>query len=200
MMTIIHEQDEDDSKEFYDDYARKLKAYHLELMDMCGYYFPLVSVELDGWRGKYGEDVNHFKATPRNPFHVSVGAIIKNGVGEYLLINKNANASSDRQYSFMTGTIDANESPETTLHRELLEEMGAISEIVRFAGSTITRATSECDLKFTFQKCTLWYEVELKSFDVNNATDLQGSVEFLSLDSIEPSTKDLDRWPEWLLT
>lgn len=50
-----------------------------------------------------------YKGTPANPFHVSVGAVLRDEEGLYLLIRSND------VYSFMCGTIEDHESPEQTL-------------------------------------------------------------------------------------
>lgn len=137
--------------------------------------------------------MSKLKATIENPYHVSIGAIIRDHNGSYVVI-KSGNATA-----FMCGTIEDGETPEQTLHRELYEEMGATGKITRYAGSSIINATIEMGADFTFQKCILWFDVTLTTCDLAKATDPQGSIVVIAPEKLKLETKDNGRWPHGLI-
>ena len=134
-----------------------------------------------------------FKGTIANPYHVSVGAIIRDDKGDYILIK------SGDKFSFMCGTIENNESPQQTLRRELHEELGAFGHVIRFAGSSLIDATVEMGADFPFQKCILWFEVELGAMDYRDATDPQGQPIAIDYEQLKIVNKDNGRWPHGII-
>lgn len=134
-----------------------------------------------------------FRATPENPFHVSVGAVLRDGLGSFLLL-KNGD-----EYSFMCGTINDQETPEGALRRELAEEMGAYCVDRRYMGASVIDATVEKGAPFPYQKTILWFDCLLTSINTKDITDPSGTVCLFEPDKLPLLKKDYGRWPHGLI-
>ncbi len=111
-------------------------------------------------------NINHFRATKENPFHISIGGLVYNEAGKILVHhfkNKKMGLSTfENLYLLLRETMEPNESIEQTLHRGLLEEFGATGETVRFLGSLQSRYP----LDGTWvEKTTLYFLVKYTGHD-----------------------------------
>ncbi|CAN5333292.1 hypothetical protein BH10PSE12_BH10PSE12_02530 [soil metagenome] len=124
-----------------------------------------------------------FQATSNNPFHLSVGAIVRDDAGLFVLFRKGA------AHAFMTETVEARESVEDAVHRGLMEEMGATATIQRYCGSSTIQTT---DHRGPWQKTVLWFECTLGA--MGGPSDIP-DWEIVHLESLDGVEIDQGRWP-----
>lgn len=127
-----------------------------------------------------------FRAVNENPYHLSVGVILKTEEGWYVLHRR------DDVYSCVTGTVDDNESLEECVHREVMEEMGVTCSIDSYAGGTICTVA---DQRGTFQKTTVWFMCTKTSEYGMRTDDLDASVVEIPEEGLCIVDTDLPRWP-----
>lgn len=103
---------------------------------------------------------NHFKATPQNPFHLSVGAVVLNDEGKVACHHfSEFELDGERLtdfYILMRETMEPDESIEQALDRGLMEEFGIKAELVRYLGSII----SSFGAASAVQKTTIYFEMK----------------------------------------
>lgn len=127
--------------------------------------------------------MSKFKATKDNPYHLSVGAILTDDQGRFIVIKL-----ADGRRSMMTETVEDGESLEAALHRGLSEEMQAQGIIKSFAGATQCAVHDERGI---WQKTTVWFKASALNVPHWACMDC----EFVSaLNDIEQI--DESRWPD----
>ncbi|MDQ6985528.1 MAG: hypothetical protein Q9M91_01835 [Candidatus Dojkabacteria bacterium] len=80
---------------------------------------------------------NFFQASPENPYHLSIGAVLLDQENRIICHHFNKVGSFEDVYLLMTETIRSNETIENAIQRGLLEEFGATGVIERFLGTEI---------------------------------------------------------------
>ncbi len=139
------------------------------------------------------DDRDLYRSKPGRLPHLSVGAILRNRSGAYVLHSKGG------IYSFMTGTLEAGETPEQCLHRELSEEMGATCRIVAYAGTSVVECESEAAHPYPMQKAIIWFDCELLATGGARVDDLDGNVVLIHPDELGSVAQDRGRWPHGLI-
>lgn len=86
---------------------------------------------------------NYFIGTKENPYHLSIGGVLKNAEGKICChyfdhISHPAFGAYDNFYLLMRETIEPGESIEQCLHRGLSEEFGATAELKSYLGSIVS--------------------------------------------------------------
>ncbi len=125
---------------------------------------------------------NHYEATERNPFHLSVCGLVFDSNGKILVHHlenyKTTRVFFPHLFTLMRETMELKETPEQTLHRGLEEEFGMIGEVDRFLGSL---TTSFLRGRVEVQKTTLWFSVMFVSNNLPRHHDEGDSSEANSL-------------------
>jgi ADP-ribose pyrophosphatase YjhB (NUDIX family) len=103
---------------------------------------------------------NHFSATPQNPYHLSVGAVVLNDEGKvachhFVEFELDGERLTDF-YILMRETMEPDESIEEALDRGLLEEFGIKAELTRYLGSIV----SSFGARSKVQKTTIYFEMK----------------------------------------
>lgn len=106
----------------------------------------------------YNFHVNPYQATPKSPYHLSVGAIVYREDGQFLVHHfmKPVRGFTD-YYHLMNESVDPKETPEQALHRGLMEEFGIVAKIIAFLGSDQFEFDQD---KFHWFKTTLYFLVK----------------------------------------
>jgi NADH pyrophosphatase NudC (nudix superfamily) len=128
---------------------------------------------------------NYYQGNSTHPQHVSVGAVLINGEEQICCHHFNSKKSDfkgywkdqglDDFYILMRETLELRETLESALHRGLMEEFGALGEIIDYIGSIQSRFVSK---EVEIQKTTLYFLCKLKSQDLSQRS--KGDVEFES--------------------
>lgn len=110
---------------------------------------------------------NYFQGKEENPYHISVGAAVRNQEGKICchyfekFLHKDA-TELHNFYILMRETIEPNETIEQTLARGLMEEFGMEATLNRYLGSL----TSYFPKKDTaIEKTTLYFLCDFVSID-----------------------------------
>ncbi|MCA9387202.1 NUDIX hydrolase [Candidatus Dojkabacteria bacterium] len=122
---------------------------------------------------------NYFQASPENPYHISIGAVIFNEDKTKILCHFIEKYKEyENLYLLMRETMQPNETIENTLKRGTLEEFGAIVEIDRFLGSIVAKDDwfGETGKKVEVEKTTLYFECFLVNQEDSNRVD-DGTIE-----------------------
>lgn len=141
---------------------------------------------------------NYFKGTIQNPYHISIGAIVKNSEGKICChyFNKISHKSIGMMEDIvllMRETLEPNESIESCLARGLMEEFGMEAKLQCYVGSIVSKfeiAGTEVQI----EKSTLYFlcdyisndEALRKSGDIEAGSTLQ----WLSTDELVFKMKD----------
>lgn len=112
---------------------------------------------------------NHFQWTPENPYHISVGAVVRNDKGEicchYFKEFSHPTVGSFKDlYLLMRESLEDGETIEQCLERGLREEFGLTAKLVRFLGSIVSNVPMQGTLK-TMEKTTLYFLCDFVSID-----------------------------------
>lgn len=114
---------------------------------------------------------NHFQGTPKNPYHISIGAIVQNDKGDicchyFKTFSHPAMGTFDDFYLLMRETIEPDETIEECLARGLREEFGVRATLRSFMGSIVSRfLIPKTDLMM--EKTTLYFLCDLVDMDVS---------------------------------
>jgi hypothetical protein len=114
--------------------------------------------------------INPFQATIDHPYHLSIGAILRNETDKICCHYFGPSAAREHKkynqyenfYLLMRETIEPGESVEQCLHRGLMEEFGARAELKTYVGSIISQYP--IDEKIV-EKTTAYFLCDLISFD-----------------------------------
>ncbi len=113
---------------------------------------------------------NYFQGTLKNPYHISIGAVVKNDKGEICchyfkeLTLKGIGTLTDF-YLLMRETIEPNETIEACLKRGLQEEFGIEAYLDSYIGSIVSKFTGPDD-QTVIEKTTLYFLCTLESIDI----------------------------------
>ena len=122
-----------------------------------------------------------FQASPNQPYHISVGAVLFNQEGRIACHHFKEILGHKDIYILMRESMENNEDILTTLHRGLQEEFGATAFPVAFLGCLSGYLP---DPKLSFEKTTLYVACRLKEFDPNKR------------DKNDPEAKSIIEWLE----
>jgi hypothetical protein len=126
--------------------------------------------------------MSKFKATRDNPYHLSVGAILTDNQGRFILMRL-----PDGRLSMMTETVEDGESLEDALHRGLQEELQAQGAIVSFAGATQCTVT---DHRGPWQKTIVWLKVSAIHIPHWTCSDCEFVQDLEAVENVDET-----RWP-----
>lgn len=113
---------------------------------------------------------NYFKGTSKNPYHISIGAVLVNtegGIATHYFKEKpryNYLKEYEEFHLLMRETIEPGESIEVCLARGLMEEFGALAKMNSYLGSNVIIFPSGHNVPI--EKTTLYFYCELIS--INN--------------------------------
>jgi ADP-ribose pyrophosphatase YjhB (NUDIX family) len=96
---------------------------------------------------------NYYIGKVDEPYHISVGAILRNHEGNIACHHFDEIAGMKDIYILMRETIEPGESMEDALHRGLMEEFGAKATIETYMGSIV----ATLDTSSQIQKTTLYF-------------------------------------------
>ncbi len=110
---------------------------------------------------------NYFGHTSENPYHLSVGAVVKNSKGEVCchyfdkFLHKSF-GEFENFYLLMRETPEPGETLEETLKRGLLEEFGMEATLNRYIGSIVSHFPKKEKM---IEKTTLYFLCDFISLD-----------------------------------
>jgi hypothetical protein len=115
---------------------------------------------------------NYFQATKESPYHISVGALVRNNEGDicahyFPLFDHPGMPRMEDFYILMRETIEPNETIEDCLKRGLMEEFGVDAILQRYVGSIASHFTQE---GVRYEKTTLYFLCNLVSIDETKRT------------------------------
>lgn len=110
---------------------------------------------------------NYFQGTIQNPYHISIGAVVRNDRGEicchYFEHFSHAGFGAfEHFYLLMRETIEPGETIEDCLSRGLREEFGIQAKLRSYIGSIVSHFPRE---HTEIEKTTLYFLCDLVSFD-----------------------------------
>ena len=127
---------------------------------------------------------NYFQGKSDHPYHLSVGAVLlndKNEVACHYFVD--APVIGGEVCILMRESVEEGERLEESLVRGLMEEFGAVGEIINFIGSKETSYESK---GVSIQKTTLYFLVRLKGIDeksrLENDPESSSKIIWLNLD------------------
>ncbi len=124
---------------------------------------------------------SRYIATPENPYHLSVGALVYNTERKYLVHYFPEYKHLTDFYRLMKETMEEGESPLATLERGLREEFGASGKMKAFLGSKAFEDTwfSNINNPKTVQKTVIYFLVELQNLDETKRSqeDIEGKTD-----------------------
>lgn len=143
------------------------------------------------------EGRSFFQASARQPYHLSVGAVLFDQQGRIACHHFKEIFGYKDIYILMRESMEDNETPFMTMHRGLKEEFGAEAKPVAFLGSLSGYLP---DARLPFDKTTLYIVCQLTEWDPEKR-DLNDSEASSDIEWIEPEAliaimkKQGDRFP-----
>jgi hypothetical protein len=112
---------------------------------------------------------NYFQGTTEHPYHISVGAVVRNARGEICChyfdrLTHSSVGTFENLYLLMRETIEPGESIETCLARGLMEEFGMEAKLVSYLGSIVSRFPV-LGTETMIEKTTLYFLCDYLSVD-----------------------------------
>lgn len=111
---------------------------------------------------------NYFQGTTEHPYHISIGAIVRNTEGKicchYFDSLTIRGKVLENFYLLMRETIEPNESIEICLARGLMEEFGMKAELKSYIGSIVSSVQIR-DTDIFIEKTTLYFLCDFISLD-----------------------------------
>jgi len=132
---------------------------------------------------------NYFQGSSESPYHISIGAVIKNKDGKigchyFKKFIHETMGEFENFYLLMRETIEPHESIEKCLSRGLMEEFGAEGDLKLYMGSIVSNFTHK---DVIIEKTTLYFLCDLVSFDPakRSTEDIESNSEIMWLDKGE---------------
>lgn len=138
---------------------------------------------------------NYFQGSAGHPYHISVGAVVKNAEGKICchyfdtVTHKSVGTLNDL-YLLMRETIEPNETIEQCLARGLREEFGIVANLNSYIGSIVSQVQIKDTDKF-IEKTTLYFLCDFVSMDesLRKKEDIEATSKIVWLDRKELITK-----------
>lgn len=124
-----------------------------------------------------------FQASQKQPYHVSVGAVLFDQNGRIACHHFKEIFDHKNIYILMRESMENDETPLMTLHRGLKEEFGAIAEPIAFLGCLSGHLP---DSRLSFEKTTLYIACRVISWDPKKR-DLEDLEASSTIEWLEPS-------------
>jgi 8-oxo-dGTP pyrophosphatase MutT (NUDIX family) len=106
-----------------------------------------------------------FQATPEQPYHLSIGAVVRDEQGRVACHHFDKEVAGEELYVLMRESMEAGEALLETLARGLKEEFGFTAEPVGFLGAMVSHPPfgdgAAKTAGETFEKTTLYFECRL---------------------------------------
>lgn len=150
----------------------------------------------------------YFQGNDKHPQHISVGAILINDKGEvccHHLFAKDVKGywkeeGLDDFYILMRETLEPGESLEHAVQRGLMEEFGAVAEIIDYVGSIKSSFRDNVDTTTEIEKTTLYFVCRLidqdllrRSGDVESTTAIEWQMSDYLIPLMKEQTKRFGR-------
>lgn len=135
---------------------------------------------------------NYFQGTVENPYHISIGAIVKNSEGKiachyFETITYKSIGTMENIFLLMRETIEINETIESCLARGLLEEFGMKADLKSYVGSIVSKFPIRGTDVFV-EKTTLYFLCDFVSIDesLRKPFDIEATsrIQWLSADDL----------------
>lgn len=112
---------------------------------------------------------NYFQGTPAHPYHISIGAIVRNGEGKicchyFKKVTAPTIGTLEDFVLLMRETIEPHETIEACLARGLMEEFGMRAELKSYLGSIVSRFIAG-ESAAVIEKTTLYFLCDFVSMD-----------------------------------
>lgn len=126
-----------------------------------------------------------FQASQKQPYHLSIGAILFNQNGHIACHHFKEILGHKNIYILMRESMENNETPLQTLERGLKEEFGAIAQPIAFLGCLSGHLP---DARLPFEKTTLYIACRLIDWNPNsrnlNDPEASSTIEWLKPDTL----------------
>lgn len=143
---------------------------------------------------------NYFQASPNNPYHISIGAVVRNAEGKicchyFKHFSHPSVGTFDNFYILMRETLEPVETLEQCLVRGLMEEFGVTAKLERCLGSIVSHHTPP-GKDFVIEKTTLYFFCDLISIDEakRKLGDPEGGSEIKWLDPVDLMDRMKDQY------
>lgn len=125
---------------------------------------------------------NYFIATKEHPYHLSVGAVVRNEKEEicchyFPRFSHNSIGTFENLYLLMRETIEPHETVEECLSRGLMEECGITATLHSYLGSIVSKFPIK-DTGVFVEKTTIYFLCDFVSIDI--AKRKEGDIEAMS--------------------
>lgn len=134
---------------------------------------------------------NPFQGTPSSPYHISIGAVVRNAEGKicchYFDFFTHEKMGTFTDFVLlMRETIEPGESIEGCLARGMMEEFGMKAEMKSFVGSIVSKFNI-ANTDILVEKTTLYFLCDFVSIDesLRHADDLESKSEICWMDPQE---------------
>lgn len=135
---------------------------------------------------------NYFQGTDENPYHISVGGIVKNNEGKicchyFDTITHKSVGTIKNLTILMRETLEPNETLENCLARGLMEEFGITANIKSYIGVIPSVRFESKSTGVVIEKTTLYFLCDLVSMDESKRKkgDLEAQSEIRWIDPKE---------------
>ena len=135
---------------------------------------------------------NYFQGTVENPYHISIGAIVKNDEGKiachyFETVTHKSIGTMENIFLLMRETIETNETIESCLARGLLEEFGMKADLKSYVGSIVSKFKIR-GTDVIMEKTTLYFLCDFVSIDesLRKASDIEATsiIQWLPVDDL----------------
>lgn len=131
---------------------------------------------------------NYFQGTPKNPYHISIGAVVMNDKGlvccHYFEKITHQKVWFENFYILMRETPEPHETIEVALKRGLMEEFGMEASLEKYIGSIVAHFPKEGVM---VEKTTLYFLCNFISIDETKrkVDDIEATSQILWLDPLD---------------